>query len=250
MLLVCLAAVFIGMATRGATFSCPALGAVVLNVVMIASVLFLRRAWDRPSSNRSSASPSACWWPAGPGLLPVADLVARRLPLPMGGRPGAIRPCARSSGKCCLARSASPPFQINVLVTYCFSFWFGKSIVRDVQLLRALDGVAAGHVRHFPGHLYVADARGSWRRRKSTPNSAKLEPGLELPGLLPNLIASAIALALAVPIVRSFSSTEFGPEPPSAWPSRWPAWRRDSWMFSMNNISRGHSMRSTTSRRR
>src|SRR5215470_3659919 len=41
MLLVCLAAVFIGMANARGHFFVPALGAVVLNVVMIGSVLFL-----------------------------------------------------------------------------------------------------------------------------------------------------------------------------------------------------------------
>ena len=41
MLLVCLAAVFIGMANARGHFFVPALGAVVLNLVMIASVLFL-----------------------------------------------------------------------------------------------------------------------------------------------------------------------------------------------------------------
>src|SRR6202040_1325648 len=41
MLLVCLAAVMIGMANARGHFFVPALGAVVLNVIMIASVLFL-----------------------------------------------------------------------------------------------------------------------------------------------------------------------------------------------------------------
>src|SRR5512142_1546827 len=41
MLLVCLAAVFIGMANARGHFFVPALGAVILNIVMIASVLFL-----------------------------------------------------------------------------------------------------------------------------------------------------------------------------------------------------------------
>src|SRR6202040_875822 len=41
MLLVCLAAVMIGMANARGHFFVPALGSVVLNVVMIASVLFL-----------------------------------------------------------------------------------------------------------------------------------------------------------------------------------------------------------------
>src|SRR5262249_37782585 len=41
MLLVCLAAVLIGMANARGHFFVPALGAVILNVIMIASVLFL-----------------------------------------------------------------------------------------------------------------------------------------------------------------------------------------------------------------
>ena len=41
MLLACLAAVLIGMANARGHFFVPALGAVVLNIVMIASVLFL-----------------------------------------------------------------------------------------------------------------------------------------------------------------------------------------------------------------
>ena len=85
MLLVCLAAVFIGMANARGHFFVPALGAVVLNVVMIASVLLLaphmgRRleaANLRPRHRGTGGRP-------GPGLLPVAEPVARRLPLRMG----------------------------------------------------------------------------------------------------------------------------------------------------------------------
>src|SRR3974390_1615402 len=52
MLLVCLAAVFIGMANARGHFFVPALGAVVLNVVMIGSVLFLAPVMGRTLRER------------------------------------------------------------------------------------------------------------------------------------------------------------------------------------------------------
>jgi len=73
MLLVCLAAVFIGMANARGHFFVPALGRCCSNVIMIASVLVLAPRWGAPWRNRSSPSPSGIGGRAGPGLLSVAD---------------------------------------------------------------------------------------------------------------------------------------------------------------------------------
>ncbi|MGH7968296.1 MAG: lipid II flippase MurJ, partial [Limisphaerales bacterium] len=129
MLLVCLAAVFIGMSNARGHFFVPALGAVVLNVIMIASVLFLaprmgltldkqifglaigvvvagavQAAFQLPSLTREGYR---YHWVSPWGDPTVIEVVKKMLP-------GSIGVAA---------------FQINVLFTQCFSFWFEPSIV-------------------------------------------------------------------------------------------------------------------------
>jgi putative peptidoglycan lipid II flippase len=61
MLLVCLAAVFIGMANARGHFFIPAMGATMLNVVMIASVLLLAPRMGRALEGIAA---NLCAWPS------------------------------------------------------------------------------------------------------------------------------------------------------------------------------------------
>ena len=127
--LVCLAAALVGMANARGHFFVPALGAALLNVVMVASVLLLaprlgdrleeqifglavgvlaagiaQAAFQLPSLYR--AGYRARW------VSPWHDATVRQVIRKM--LPGSIGVAA---------------FQINVLVTQSFSFWFDPSIV-------------------------------------------------------------------------------------------------------------------------
>ena len=91
MLLVCLAAVLMGMLNARGHFFIPAMGATMLNVVMIASVLFLapRMGLDLPKEARLPQQIFALAYRRagggrGAGGVSTADAVARRLPLPLG----------------------------------------------------------------------------------------------------------------------------------------------------------------------
>ena len=91
MLLVCLAAAFMGMLNARGHFFIPAMGATMLNVVMIASVLWLApkfgvglpkeqrlpRANFRAGLRRAGGG-------RGAGGVSTADALARRLSLPLG----------------------------------------------------------------------------------------------------------------------------------------------------------------------
>ncbi len=85
MLLVCVAAAFMGMLNARGHFFIPAMGATMLNLVMIASVLFLA---PHMGTKAARADFRAGVWRAGGGRraggVPIADAFARRLPLPLG----------------------------------------------------------------------------------------------------------------------------------------------------------------------
>jgi putative peptidoglycan lipid II flippase len=88
MLLVCLAAAFMGMLNARGHFFIPAMGATMLNVVMIASVL-----WLAPQDGIGQGTKARTDFRAGhrragggrgAGGVSTADALARRLPLPLG----------------------------------------------------------------------------------------------------------------------------------------------------------------------
>src|SRR6478609_11179201 len=128
MLLVCVAAVLIGMANARGHFFVPALGAVMLNVVMIASVLLLAPRLGVTLEQQifglaigvlaAGFVQMVFQWPSlhGEGyryhwVSPWNDPTVREVVKKM--IPGSIGVAA---------------FQINVLVTQCYVFWFDTSI--------------------------------------------------------------------------------------------------------------------------
>lgn len=201
MLLVCLAAVLIGMANARGHFFVPALGAVVLNIVMIASVLWLaprmgvrldqqifglaigvlaagfaQSVFQLPSLSREGYRYR---W-VSPWADPTVHQVVRKM------LPGSIGVAA---------------FQINVLITQCFAFVFDPSIVstfnysvRLMELPQGMFGISLA--------TYLLPTLAGLAAEKKYPEFRQtLRQGLGALALA-NLIATAIALALAEPIVR------------------------------------------------
>src|SRR5262249_7830778 len=132
-LLVCLAAVLIGMANARGHFFVPALGAALLNVVMIASVLLL--------APRMGPRLEQQIFGLAIGVV-VAGLAQALFQLPSLHHEGyrfhwvspwgdpTVREVVRKMIPGSIGVAA---FQINVLLTQCFSFWFDKTIVSTFQ---------------------------------------------------------------------------------------------------------------------
>ena len=129
LVLVCLAAVFMGMLNARGHFFIPAMGATMLNVVMIASVLFLapKMGWifrrRRGCRTRFSRWPSACWrrawrrrrfncrrWQRDGFRYPLGFAVA--------GRNRAARRKTNAAGD-----HRRGGVQINVVLTQGLSYW-------------------------------------------------------------------------------------------------------------------------------
>lgn len=212
MLLVCLAAVLIGMANARGHFFVPALGAVVLNLVMIGSVLFLapHMGSTLPEQIRALAigvvlaglaqalmqvplltkQGFAYQW-VSPWRDPTVGEVVRKM------IPGSIGVAA---------------FQINVLATQAFSFWYDSSIVatfnyavRLMELPQGLFGISlATYLLPTLSGLAADKNYGDFRKT--------LNQGLSYLTFV-NLIAAAVSLGLAMPIVRLiFERGLFGSE--------------------------------------
>jgi putative peptidoglycan lipid II flippase len=201
MLLVCVAAVLIGMSNARGHFFVPALGAVILNVIMISSVLFLaprlgvslqtqifglaigvlvagfaQAVFQLPSLSREGYRYT---WVSPWGDPTVSEVVRKMLP-------GSIGVAA---------------FQINVLVTQCFSFWFEPSIVstfnysvRLMELPQGMFGISLA--------TYLLPTLAGLAAQKKYPEFRNtLRQGVGHLAFV-NLLAAAVSLALAEPIVR------------------------------------------------
>lgn len=236
MLLACLAAVLIGMANARGHFFVPALGAVLLNVIMIASVLLVaphlgerletqifglaigvllaglaQAFFQVPTLYREGFR---FQWVA-PFREPIVQEVARKM------LPGSIGVAA---------------FQINVLLTQCFSFWFDPTIVstfnysvRLMELPQGMFGISLA--------TYLLPTLSGLAAEKNYPEfRSTLRQGLGHLAFA-NLIAAAISLALAEPIVRLlFERGKFGPEATQRVAMAMRCLAPGLLMFSMNNI--------------
>jgi putative peptidoglycan lipid II flippase len=236
MLLVCLAAVFIGMANARGHFFVPALGAVVLNVVMIASVLFLAP-YLGPTLEQQIFGLAI-------GVI-VAGAVQALFQLPSLSREGYryhwVSPW-RDPTVMEVVRKMLPgsigvaAFQINVLLTQCFSFWFEPSIVstfnyavRLMELPQGMFGISLA--------TYLLPTLSGLAAQKRYPEFRDtLRQGLGHLSFA-NLLAAAISLALAEPIVRLlFERGAFGPSATVRVAAALACLAPGLLMFSMNNI--------------
>jgi putative peptidoglycan lipid II flippase len=201
MLLVCLAAVFIGMANARGHFFVPALGAVVLNVVMIASVLLLAPHMGRTLQQQIFA--------LAIGVV-VAGMAQAFFQLPTLSREGyryqwvspwrdpTVREVVRKMLPGSIGVAA---FQINVLATYCFSFWFDPTIVSTFNYSVRLMELPQGMFGISLATYLLPTLTGLAAEKKFPEFRQTLSQGLGYLAFT-NLMAAAIALSLAVPIVR------------------------------------------------
>jgi putative peptidoglycan lipid II flippase len=239
MLLACLAAVLIGMANARGHFFVPALGAVLLNVVMITSVLLMMYApqfKDLPLEQRIfglavgvviAGLVQACFqipslrkegfqyrWVSPWGDPTVRDVVRKMIP-------GSIGVAA---------------FQINVLITQGCTFWFDTSItstfnyaVRLMELPQGVFGISLA--------TFLLPALSGLAAEKKYPEfRGMLNMGLNYISFT-NLIAAAVSIALAEPIVRLlFEHGKFGPDATQRVALALACLAPGLLMFSMNNI--------------
>jgi putative peptidoglycan lipid II flippase len=236
MLLVCLAAVFIGMANARGHFFVPALGAVVLNIIMIASVLLL--------APHMGVTLEQQIFGVAIGVL-VAGLAQAFFQLPTLTREGYRYqwvspwrdPTVREVVQKMLPGSIGvAAFQINVLVTQCLSFWFGKSIVASFNYSVRLMELPQGMFGISLATYLLPTLAGLAAAKKYPEFRQTLSQGLSYLAFA-NLIASAIALALAVPIVRLiFEHGKFGPDATQRVALSLACLAPGLLMFSMNNI--------------
>jgi putative peptidoglycan lipid II flippase len=211
MLLVCLAAVLIGMANARGHFFVPALGAVILNVIMIASVLIL--------APRMGATLETQIFGLAVGVL-VAGLAQALFQLPSLSKEGYRYSWVSPRGDPTVSevvRKMLPgsigvaAFQINVLVTQCFSFWFEPSIVSTFNYSVRLMELPQGMFGISLATYLLPTLSGLAAQKKYPEFRDTLRQGIGHLAFA-NLFAAAIALALAVPIVRLlFERGMFGP---------------------------------------
>jgi putative peptidoglycan lipid II flippase len=236
MLLVCLAAVYIGMANARGHFFVPALGAVLLNVIMISSVLFLapkmgvtldqrvfalaigvvvagfaQAFFQFPSLRREGYR---FQWISPRHDPTVHEVVAKMLP-------GSIGVAA---------------FQINVLITQCFSYWFDPTIVSNFNYAVRLMELPQGIFGISLATYLLPTLSGLAAEKKYPEFRESLSDGLGYLSFA-NLLAAAIAFALAEPIVRLlFERGAFEPSGTARVGLALTCLAPGLLMFSMNNI--------------
>ncbi len=234
--LVCLAAIFIGMANARGHFFVPALGAVLLNVVMIASVLWLapRMGWRLEKQIFGLAI----------GVL-VAGLVQAFFQLPTLTREGFRyqwvspwrEPLVREVLRKMLPGSIGvAAFQINVLLTQLLSFWFDKTVVSTFSYSVRLMELPQGMFGISLATYLLPTLSGLAAEKKYPEFRDTLRQGLGHLAFA-NLIAAAVAFALAEPIVRLlFERGVFGPDATRRVALALACLAPGLLMFSMNNI--------------
>jgi putative peptidoglycan lipid II flippase len=234
--LVCLAAVLIGMANARGQFFVPALGAALLNVVMIASVWFL--------APRMGATLEQQIFGLAVGVL-VAGLVQAFFQLPGLHRDGFRytyispwkEPIVLDVMKKMVPGSIGvAAFQINVLLTYYFSFWFDKTVVATFNYAVRLMELPQGMFGISLATYLLPTLAGLAAEKKYPEFRVTLRQGLETLVFV-NLIASVVSIALATPIVRLlFEHGKFGPDATERVAFALACLSPGLLMFSANNI--------------
>jgi putative peptidoglycan lipid II flippase len=201
LLLVCLAAIFMGILNARGHFFVPALGAGMLNVVMIASVFLL--------APRMGVQLHEQIFGLAIGVL-VAGAVQAGFQLPLLRAEGFrwrwvspwTDPTVRHVVKQMLPGTIGvAAFQINVLITQGLAFWFGSGIVSSfgyaVRLMELPQGVFGISLAAF----LLPTLSGLAAEKKFDEFRATLRHGLAHLYLV-NLLASVLLMVLAEPMVR------------------------------------------------
>lgn len=215
LILACVAAVFMGMLNARGRFFLPALSPVLLNVVMIAAVLFLAPRWGLTLGEQVFALA------LGALAAGVAQAVFQYPALARQGfrfrwetpwRNEAVRRIVRQMLPAVVGLAA---FQINVVTTQLLGFAYGTSgapIVASfnyaVRLMELPQGVFGISLATF----LLPTLSGLAAEKKYDEFRGTLREGLGWLGFV-NCLCAALLLALATPMVRLlFERGEFGPD--------------------------------------
>jgi putative peptidoglycan lipid II flippase len=200
-LLVCLAALFIGILNSRGYFFVPAMGAAMLNVVMIASVLWLApRMGDRLEQQIFGLAI---------GVV-IAGIAQAAFQLPLLRKEGLrlewISPW-RNETVCRVVTKMIPgavgvaAFQINVLLTQSIAFWAGVGVVSSFTVaVRLMELPQGGFGLSLAAYLLPA-LSGLAAEQNYPEFRASLRHGLSWL-LFVNLLASAMLFTLAEPMIR------------------------------------------------
>lgn len=201
MVLVCVAAACMGMLNARGRFFVPALGAALLNVVMIASVLLLapRLGTELPSQIYALAF----------GVL-GAGLAQACFQFPSLARQGwryrwvspwhdpTVRQVVRRMLPTTLGVAA---FQLNVVITQGFAFFLGESVVASFQYAVRLMELPQGLFGASLATYLLPTLSGLAAEKRYDDYRSTLLQGLSYLAVV-NLLAAALLVALAHPIVR------------------------------------------------
>ena len=201
MLLVCLAAVFMGMLNARGHFFIPAMGATMLNVVMIASVLLL--------APRFGAELHQQIFALAIGVL-VAGVAQAAFQLPSLKREGFryqwVRPWGDPTVRR-IVRQMIPgtigvaSYQINVLLTQGLAFFLGTGIVIQFQYAVRLMELPQGVFGISLATFLLPTLAGLAAEKKYDDFRTTLRQGLAHL-MFVNLLASVLLVVLAEPIIR------------------------------------------------
>jgi putative peptidoglycan lipid II flippase len=210
--LVCLAAVFMGVLNARGHFFIPALGAALLNVVMIASVFLVAPKFGAKLDDQIFALAF--------GVL-VAGVAQAAFQLPSlrreGWRLAWVTPWGNDTVRAVVAKMGPgiigvAAFQLNVTLVQLVSFWVDPVIVASfsyaVRLMELPQGVFGISLATY----LLTSLSGLAAEKKFTEFRATLGQGLSYLVVI-NSLAAVLLLCLAEPIVRLlFERGEFGPE--------------------------------------
>jgi putative peptidoglycan lipid II flippase len=201
LLAVCLAAIFMGMLNARGHFFIPAMGAAVLNVVLISSVLFLAPRWGKTLPTQIFG--------LAVGVL-VAGLAQALYQWPNLRREGfrytwvspwkneTVREVVRKMVPGMMGVAA---FQINVLVTYGVAFYVDDRIIASfdyaVRLMELPQGIFGVSLATF----LLPTLAGLAAEKKYPEFRSTLGQGLNYLFFM-NLVASILLVILAEPIIR------------------------------------------------
>ena len=201
LMLICLTAVVMGMLNARGHFFLPALGAVIMNVVMITAVLWLAPRWGGQLKDQVFA--------LAVGVL-VAGVAQLLYQLPVlwreGFRPRWINPRQNDSMRTVLKRLGPgvigvAAFQFNVLVVYCIGFFMGEHVVASygyaVRLLELPQGLFSVSLATF---LLPALASNAAEKKYGEFRTNIDEAARHL--LFVNLPAAVLLFVMAEPIVQ------------------------------------------------
>lgn len=207
MLLVCIAAALMGMLNARGHFFIPAMGATMLNVVMIASVLFFaqRMALDLPPELRLPKQIFAL----ASGVL-VAGVAQAAFQVPALWRDGFryrwVSPWKNETVRLVVTRMIPgtigvAAFQINILLTQTIAFWAGPHVVASFNYAVRLMELPQGMFGISLATFLLPALSGLAADRNYPEFRATLRHGVSTL-LFANLIAAILLVVLAEPIVR------------------------------------------------